>query len=69
MNRRAADLKLHNGLTEHERVVLLESAIHGDRRRPGLVERVQELEHAQRQRELGWFARVLRWLPFVRSGI
>lgn len=48
-----------DGLTDDERLTILEAMIDGDCQRPGLLERMQKLEHKQRQRELGWFGRLL----------
>lgn len=64
MNRRKADREpLRNGLTLDERVTLLESAIDGDRKRLGLVERVQDLEQSERRRALPFW---MRWMVTFR---
>lgn len=58
---------LRNGLTVDERLVLLETAVDGDRYRKGIRDRVETLEHAANQRALGWFGRLMLRLPFGKA--
>lgn len=67
MKDRRTNARRADGLTDDERLTILEVMIDGDRHRPGLLKRLQDLEHAQRQRELGWFGRLMLKTPFGRK--